>query len=186
MSAATALIPEGRWRIDRDHSSVNFAVAYLGVTKVRGRFMDLQGAIASADDRLDGDASVATGSVQTGSAVRDRHLQSADFLNAEQHPRLVFTLGGVHEDGERVVVEGELTLNGVTRPIAFAATPGGTAKDAYGHDRVGLQLDGAISRRDYGIAIDSDASLVGDEVELEVDLSLVREPEYLRHGADAA
>lgn len=185
MSAATALVPEGRWRIDRDHSSVNFAVAYLGVTRVRGRFMDLQGAIASADDGVHGDASVATSSVQTGSAVRDRHLQSADFLNAAQHPRLTFTLDAVREDGERVEVLGELTLNGVTRPIAFTATPGGTAQDAYGHDRVGLQLDGVISRRDYGIAIDSDAALVGDEIELEVDLSLVREPAYLRHEPGA-
>ena len=134
-SEMTALLPEGRWRIDRDHSSVNFAVTYLGVTKVRGRFMDLQGAIESADDRVAGEASVATGSVQTGSAVRDRHLQSADFLNAEEHPRLVFALGDVREVDRGLVVAGHLTLNGVTRDVAFAATPGGTARDAYGHDR---------------------------------------------------
>lgn len=175
-----ALVPAGRWRIDRDHSSVNFAVTYLGVTKVRGRFMDLQGTVESTDDHLAGEASVATGSVQTGSAVRDKHLQSADFLNADEYPRLVFALGDAREEGDHLVVDGRLTLNGVTRDVALEATPGGTARDAYGHDRVGLQLDGAISRRDYGIAIDSDESLVGNEIELEIDLSLVREPDYLR------
>ena len=169
------IVPEGRWRIDRDHSSVNFVVAYLGVTKVRGRFMDLIGTFEAADGELHGEASVATGSIQTGSAVRDRHLLSPDFLNAEENPRLVFSLDEVREEGDRCVVAGQLAMNGATHPIAFDAVPGGMAKDAYGHDRVGLELDGTISRRDFGIAIDSDGSLVGDEIGLEIDLSLVRE-----------
>ena len=169
------IVPEGRWRIDRDHSSVNFVVAYLGVTKVRGRFMDLAGAFEATDGTLHGEASVATGSIQTGSTVRDKHLLSPDFLNAQANPRLVFSVDEVRETDGRIMVAGTLAMNGATHPIAFEAVPGGVAKDTYGHDRVGLELDGAISRRDFGIAIDSDGSLVGDEITLEIDLSLVRE-----------
>ena len=184
---ASALVPDGRWRIDRDHSSVNFTVAYLGITRIRGRFMDLLGSFTASDGRLEGEASVAAGSIQTGSAVRDQHLQSADFLNAADHPRLVFALDEVAEGDEgRPIVHGRLSLNGVTQPVVFVVTPGGTAKDGYGHDRVGLQLDGAINRQDFGIRIDTDGMLVGEEIGIEIDLSLVREPDYLRHADIAA
>ena len=176
---AEAVVPEGHWVIDADHSSVNFIVEHLGITRLRGRFMDLLGRVESASGVLRGEASVATASVSTGSEIRDRHLQGPDFLNAEQHPRIVFALRGVHRDAGALVVDGALTLNGVTRPVALAATVGGAAKDPYGHDHVGLQLDGEIRRGDFGITFDPSGALVGESIALEIDLSLVREPDYL-------
>lgn len=176
---AEEIVPPGHWAIDPDHSSVNFAVEHLGITHLRGRFMDLAGRVESHGGALRGEASVAATSIATGSDVRDRHLQGADFLNAEQHPRIVFALGEIRRDGAVLVVDGTLELNGVRRPIALVATPGGMAKDPYGHDRVGLQLDGELERRDFGITFDAAGALVGERIVLEIDLSLVREADYV-------
>lgn len=187
--AVEEIVPPGHWVIDPDHSSVNFDVEHLGITHLRGRFMDLAGRVESIEGALRGDASVAATSIVTGSDVRDRHLQGADFLNAEQHPRITFSLGEVRRDGELLVVDGRLQMKGVTRPIALAATPGGLAKDPYGHDRVGLQLDGEIARRDFGITFDPAGALVGERIVLEIDLSLVREADYVvdaRERGDAS
>lgn len=177
---AVELVPDGHWTIDPDHSSVGFVVHHLGITRLRGRFADLTGTINAVDGGIDGTATVAANSVQTGSDARDRHLKGPDFLNVEVHPRLVFTLDGVEAKEQDFAVRGTITINGITRPIEFTAVSGGMAKDPYGHDRVGMSLAARISRRDFDIAFDPTGALVSDAVAIEIDLSLVRQPEYLR------
>ncbi len=176
----TELVPAGHWTIDGDHSSVGFVVHHLGITKLRGRFADLTGAFTAQDGELTGTATVAANTVQTGSDARDRHVKGPDFLNVEAHPLVTFTVESVRALAERFSVEGTLTLHGVTRPLTFVGTSGGMAKDPYGHDRVGLSMAATIRRSDFSIAFDPSGALVGNDVAIEIDLSLVRQPDYLR------
>jgi polyisoprenoid-binding protein YceI len=174
------LVPDGHWTIDGDHSSVGFVVHHLGITKLRGRFADVTGVFTAQDGALTGTATVAANTVQTGSDARDRHVKGPDFLNVEVNPLVTFTIESVQTLAERFSVEGTLTLNGVTRPITFVGTSGGMAKDPYGHDRVGLSMAATIRRSDFSIVFDPSGALVGNDVAIEIDLSLVRQPDYLR------
>lgn len=180
---APELLPSGRWTIDPDHSGVGFVVHHLGITRLRGRFTDVTGLLVMEDGRLSGTATVSANSFDTGNEARDRHVKGPDFLGAEMHPRIVFTVAGVRPDGDDAVVDGTLALHGETRPVELHAVSGGTAKDPYGHDRIGLSLTTSILRSDYGITFDRDGALVSDAVAIEIDLSLVRQPAYLRDVA---
>lgn len=172
--APGAIVPAGRWTIDPEHSSINFAIRHLGITTLRGRFTDFSGAVESDGSQIHGTAVVGAKSVQTGSEVRDRHLLSPDFLNADEHPRMAFEITKVRANHDDHIVEGEITINGVTRPIELVAFTGGIAKDPYGHDRCGLELRSEITRRDFEITFDPSGILVGEGVSLEIDLSLMR------------
>lgn len=176
------LIPPGRWTIDPDHSTVGFVVRHLGITKLRGRFSDMTGIIAVADGAVTGTATVVANSLDTGNDARDKHVKGPDFLHAETHPHIVFTLSGVRPNSGDFIVDGTLDLHGVTHDVVFHAVSGGMAKDPYGHDRVGVELTTQVLRSDYGITFDPTGALVSDAVNLEIDLSLVRQPEYLRNA----
>lgn len=175
-AAPGAMVPAGRWTIDPEHSSINFAIRHLGITTLRGRFTDFSGTLESDGEQVHGAAVVGAKSVQTGSEVRDRHLLSADFLNTDEHPRMAFEITKVRANHDDYIVEGEITINGVTRPIELEAYTGGLAKDPYGHDRCGLELRSEITRRDFEITFDPSGILVGEAVALEIDLSLMRTP----------
>jgi polyisoprenoid-binding protein YceI len=169
------VLPYGTWAVDPSHSSVNFAVRHLGISKVRGRFGDFSGSIAVSPDLARGVGTIGASSVQTGDDVRDQHLRSSDFLNAGAHPTITYDLLAVHRDGdEDFAFEGDLTINGVTRPIRLEASSGGLAIDPEGMERAALELEGAIRRRDFNLAYDGLEKLIGDKIELELDLSLIK------------
>jgi polyisoprenoid-binding protein YceI len=176
------LIPPGRWTIDPDHSTVGFVVRHLGITKLRGRFSDVAGAFAAIGDGVTGNATVVANSLETGNDARDKHVKGPDFLGAETHPHIILTITGVRPNSGDYIVDGTLELHGTTHDVVFHAVSGGTAKDPYGHDRVGIELTTRILRSEYGITFDPTGALVSDAVDLEIDLSLVRQPEYLRNA----
>ena len=182
VTPASALIPPGRWTIDPDHSTAGFVVTHLGITKLHGHFSDLSGSIAVEHGTVVGTATVVANSLSTGSDARDKHVKGPDFLDAETYPQLVFSIAGVRPNSGDFVVDGTLALHGLTRPLVLHAVNGGTAKDPYGHDRVGILMTAQVLRSDYGIRFDPTGALVSDTVELEIDLSLVRQPEYLRNA----
>jgi polyisoprenoid-binding protein YceI len=173
-SGAGTMVPAGHWTIDPEHSSVNFAIRHLGITTLRGRFAEFTGSVESDGAMIRGTGVVDAKSVHTGSDARDRHLLSPDFLNADQHPRMTFEITKVRANHDDYIVEGEITINGVTRPIVLEAFTGGVAKDPYGHDRCGLELRSEITRRDFEITFDPSGILVGEAIALEIDLSLMR------------
>jgi len=174
------LVPPGRWTIDPDHSTVGFVVRHLGITKLRGRLTDVTGAFAVEGGNVTGTATVVANSLNTGNDARDNHVKGPDFLQVEVHPHIVFTIAGVRPNSGDFIVDGTLQLHGETRQLTFHAVSGGTAKDPYGHDRVGISMTAQILRSDYGIRFDPTGALVSDAVELDIDLSLVRQPDYLR------
>ncbi len=144
----------GTWAIDPVHSEVSFVVRHMMVSKVRGRFDKFEGSIVTADDPLASTvtASVDLSSINTGQEQRDAHIRSADFFEVEKYPTMNFTSTAIKASEEGYVLEGDLTLKGVTRAVAFNLEISGFGPDAYGGTRCGFSASTQINRMDYGVA----------------------------------
>ena len=179
-ATATTQLSAGTWAIDPVHSSINFWVRHLMVSKVRGKFDAFSGAIVVGED---GTASVraeiAVDSVNTGNDQRDAHVKSADFFDVEKYPVATFTSRAVELNGNKYVLHGELTLKGVTRPVAldlefYGANPG------MGHGEVaGFEASVVVNRKDFGIDIDlpleTGGAVVGDKVTITLEIEAVKQ-----------
>lgn len=176
MTTATTEIPgyvQGTWTIDPVHSDVTFTVRHLGVTKVRGRFADFEGEIVTAPE-ITGSSVTATiraGSVDTGNEQRDGHVTSADFLDTEQIPSLTFRSTGVRADGDDYLIDGELTLHGVTKPVTLTAELGGFGPGmTEGSTVLGVSASTEVSRSDFGIGASVPTAVVSDKIRIELDI----------------
>ncbi|AOW91698.1 hypothetical protein BFN03_00680 [Rhodococcus sp. WMMA185] len=178
MTTATAALPNlaaGTWAIDPTHSSVEFSVRHLMVSKVRGRFDEFSGAITVAED---GTASVSAeiqiASIDTKHEGRDGHLKSPDYFDAEQFPTATFKSTGLRAKGDDYVVEGEFTLRGVTRTIELALEFNGV-NPGMGHGAVaGFEATTVINRKDFGITVDmpleTGGAVVGDKITITLEI----------------
>ena len=170
----TTQVPTGTWNLDPVHSSVNFAVKHSGVMTFRGTFGEIGASLA--DGRLEGTAKVA--SVVVDDENLAGHLQTPDFFDAEQHPELRFTSTTIERDGERISIEGDLTLRGVSQPVELSGTVSGPITDGYGNQRFGLDVETTVNRRDYGIDWSADLPsgepMLADDVVITANLALVQ------------
>ena len=173
-TAEQTQLPTGTWNLDPVHSSVNFAVKHSGVMTFRGTFGEIGASLA--DGRLEGTAKVA--SVVVDDENLAGHLQTPDFFDAEQHPELRFTSTTIERDGERISIEGDLTLRGVSRPVEISGTVSGPITDGYGNQRLGLDVETTVNRRDYGIDWSADLpsgeQMLADDVVITANLALVQ------------
>ncbi len=144
----------GTWAIDPVHSEVSFVVRHMMVSKVRGRFDKFEGTFVTAEDPLSSSvtAKVDLTSINTGQEQRDAHIRSADFFEVEKYPEMTFTSTGVKSGEEGFILEGDLTLKGVTKAVAFNLELSGFGPDAYGGTRAGFSATTQINRLDYGVA----------------------------------
>ncbi|MDY6997720.1 MAG: YceI family protein, partial [Actinomycetota bacterium] len=155
MTTATAALSTGTWAIDPVHSSVGFSVRHLMVSKVRGEFDSVSGAVTVAEDGTPSvRAEIAVDSVNTRNEQRDAHLKSADFFDVENYPVATFTSTAVRQAGENYVLDGEFTLKGITRPISLDLEFNGVSP-GMGHGEVaGFEASVVLNRKDFGIDID--------------------------------
>ena len=181
-TSKSTLVPTGTWSVDPVHSTVGFSVKHLGIATVRGKFEDFEGTleIGEGDETARAYGTVQGVSINTGDAGRDDHLRSADFFGVEQNPELRFESTQVAPvDDETFEVVGDLTMNGVTKPITLTAEVQGEETDPWGNERVGLEITGKLSRGDYGMkfnqALGSGNVLVSDQVKLSLDVSAVKQ-----------
>jgi polyisoprenoid-binding protein YceI len=146
----------GTWAIDPVHSEVSFVVRHMMVSKVRGRFDKFDGTIVTAEDPLQSSvtAKVDLTSINTGQEQRDAHIRSADFFEVEKYPEMTFVSTGIKQGEEGFVLEGDLTLKGVTKAVAFDLEVNGFGPDAYGGTRVGFSAITQINRKDFGVSFD--------------------------------
>ncbi|GAA1230148.1 YceI family protein [Prauserella halophila] len=178
MSAATQ-IPgyiAGTWTIDPVHSEVTFITRHLGVSKVRGQFTDFDGTIVTGDDITGSsvEATIRAASINTKNDQRDTHVKSDEFLDVEQFPTLSFRSTGIRAAGEGYVIDGELTLHGVTKPVSLEAELGGFGDGmAEGSKVVGIEAKTEISRSDFGVAASLPTAVVADKVKIELDIEAV-------------
>jgi polyisoprenoid-binding protein YceI len=157
MSTTAVDIPgyvAGTWAIDPVHSEVSFVVRHMMVSKVRGRFDKFEATIVTAENPLESSvtATVDVTSINTGQEQRDAHIRSADFFEAEKHPTMTFTSTGVRPDGDQFLLDGDLTVRGVTKPVTFKLEVSGFGPDAYGGTRAGFSATTEINRHDFGVS----------------------------------
>ena len=159
MSSTAVEIPgyvAGTWAIDPVHSEVSFTVRHMMVSKVRGRFDKFEGSFTTAENPLDSavTASVDLSTINTGQEQRDAHIRSADFFEVEKHTHMTFASTGIRVDGGDFLLDGDLTLKGITRPVTFKLDVNGFGPDAYGGTRVGFSATTEINRKEFGVNFD--------------------------------
>ena len=154
MSAEIPGYIAGTWAVDPVHSEVSFVVRHMMVSKVRGRFDKFEGSFTTAENPLDSTvtASVDLSSINTGQEQRDAHIRSADFFEVEKYPTMTFTSTGIKAGEEGFVLEGDLTIKGITRAVAFNLEVSGFGPDAYGGTRAGFSATTVINRVDFGVS----------------------------------
>ena len=184
-TTATTEIPgyvAGRWTIDPVHSDISFTARHMMVSKVRGHFREFAGEIVTAEDPRDSQvtATIDVASVDTNNEGRDGHVRSGDFFDIANHPTASFRSTGVRvEDGE-FVVDGELTLKGVTKQVPLTLEINGFGPDAQGGYRAGFTARGKFNRNDFGVsfgAVTNGIAVVGDTIELTLEIEGVLQPQ---------
>jgi len=173
-----ATLPAGTFNIDPSHSRVGFSARHAMVTKVRGSFNDYTGAAVVADGVASINIDITVASVDTRNADRDGHLQSADFFDVANFPKIIFASTSVKESGsEKLSVEGNLTIKDVTKPITIEFEYSGTATDPFGNARFGFEGAAEINRKDFGLtwnaALETGGILVSENIKLEFEISTI-------------
>jgi polyisoprenoid-binding protein YceI len=170
-----------RWNLDSDHSTIEFRVTHMVVSKTTGRFTDYAGFIdmdAETGTVKTIEATIKTGSVNTNHEKRDAHLRNADFLDVEHYPTITFKMKNYKKTAEGYTAVGDLTLHGVTKEITLAGQYNGATKDPWGNTRAGFSAEGKLNRKDFGMVwnktLDSGGLVVGDEVQIRLDIECIK------------
>lgn len=170
-----------KWTIDPTHSEVGFKVKHMMFTNVKGLFNDYSADIDFNNDLKDANLQFEAkiNSIFTNNADRDNHLKSADFFDAEQYPTLNFKSTNIQGNGNEYEITGDLTIKGITKPVTLNAEFSGLMTDPWGNTKVGLNLDGKINRKDFGLtynaALETGGVLVGEDVKLNAEIQLVEQ-----------
>jgi polyisoprenoid-binding protein YceI len=172
----------GTYELDAAHKRVGFVVRHLMVSKVRGQFAQASATITIAEDPLQSavTASITTVSVETGQPDRDNHLRSGDFFEAEKYPTIEFRSTGVKSHaGAEFVLDGDLTIKGVTKPVELVVEFEGAATSPYGQAVFGFSATTEIDREDWGLtynmALESGGVMIGKKVKIEIEGEAIRQ-----------
>ncbi len=179
ITAAATQIPgyvAGTWKLDPAHTYIGFTVKHMMVARVRGRFKEFEGTIVTADDPLASTATVTiqAGSIDTNQEFRDNHIRSGDFFDAANHPTITFALKGLRPGTDGLVVDGELTMRGVTKPITLSAELPTIGPDGKGGTKAGFSMSGEVDRYEWGVnyngPVPGGGSVISDKVQLVLDV----------------
>lgn len=179
---STTLFSQTTWTVDKAHTKVGFSVSYLVITDVEGYFKDYDAQITIDSDDLSTaniELSVNTSSIFTDNDKRDNHLRSDDFFNAEKYPQMVFKSKSMKKVSDnKYKLAGDLTIRDVTKQVELDVKYNGTVKDPWGNTKAGFKVTGVIDRFDYNLkwdkSIETGSLVVGKDVELVIDLQLVK------------
>jgi len=170
----------GRYEIDPGHSTVGFEARHLMVTKVRGNFQQFSGAIEVGETYEDSRVAVEidAASIDSGNRERDNHLRTSDFLGVPDYPQLTFESRAVRTERGKPVVDGDLTIRGVTRPVTLACEFEGGVVDPWGEERIAFTGSTQINREDWGmtwnVPMDGSKLLVSKDIKIVIDVQAVR------------
>lgn len=166
----------GTWKIDPTHSEVGFSIRHLAISKVKGKFEKFDATFETGENPLDStvSATAEVASVNTNQADRDGHLRTGDFFLADKFPELSFVSTGARADGGDFLVDGDLTMRGVTKPVTFAFEFGGFGEDAYGNYKAGFTATTVVKREDFGLTwnapLEKGGLLLGSDVTINIDV----------------
>lgn len=183
MATQTSAPTRTTWIIDPDHTHAEFAVRHMMIATVKGRFAEVRGTLQADESdpsRSSIELEIGAGSIDTRVEQRDQHLRSADFLDAENHPKITFRSKRIEPTGDdRYRVVGDLTIRGTTHEVELDVREEGRGKDPWGGERVGFSVDGRVNRGDYGLkwnqTLETGGVLVGEEVKIHIDAELVKQ-----------
>jgi polyisoprenoid-binding protein YceI len=168
------------WNIDPVHSEVGFSVRHMMVSKVRGRFTKFSGQFVTAEDPLQSSvtAEIDLTSINTGQEQRDQHIQSADFFEVETYPTMTYKSTGIRvEDGE-YILDGDLTLKGVTKNVPLRLELQGFGEDNYGGYRAGFTATGELNRSDFNVNFNvpmaNGGVVVADKIQLHLEIEAIK------------
>jgi polyisoprenoid-binding protein YceI len=171
----------GTYAIDASHTHAGFVVRHLMVSKVRGAFSGVSGTVTVAeaigDSKVEVEIDPAT--IDTRDAGRDEHLRSADFFGTEEHPAITYVSSSLRKDGADWVLDGDLTIKGVTQPVRLDVEFLGAVTDPWGGSRLGFTASGELDREDWGLnwnqALEAGGVVVGKKATLEIEAELIKQ-----------
>ncbi|MFF2447047.1 YceI family protein [Neobacillus sp. NPDC058068] len=171
-----------KWNVDTAHSSIDFSIRHMMVSKVKGTFHTFEASIeADLDDLTTAsiEFSVDVNSVDTRNEDRDNHLRSADFFDVENNPKMTFkSTKIIKKSPGEYEITGDLTIRGTTNPETFTLTYEGSGKDPWGNVKAGFEAHGSISRSEYGLkwnaALETGGVLVADQVQITLEVQAAK------------
>lgn len=179
-SLGSSILPvAGVWDLDPGHTEVAFTGRHFMLTKVRGRFTGVTGAVTVAEDPNAStvEVEIDMSTVESGNATRDEHLRSPELFDVAAHPTATFRSTAIDWHGGVGQMTGDLTIHGVTRGVTFEVTYEGYAKDPWGGHRAVASARTTLNREDFGVtwnmALETGGILVSKEIELEINLEAV-------------
>jgi len=174
---STATLTSTKWSIDPTHSEVSFKVKHLVISTVTGDFKSFEGGAESTSEDFQGaEISFAAhiASIDTNQSDRDKHLKSADFFDAENYPKMSFN--GILEGN---LLKGELTIKDITKEVEMTADFGGVVQDPYGQTKAGFELEGKISRKEFGLTwnaiTEAGSVVVSDQFRILANIQVVKQ-----------
>jgi polyisoprenoid-binding protein YceI len=171
------------YNIDAAHSEITFKVKHLMITNVTGNFTSFKANLEANNEDFT-DASIQfeadVNSINTNNEQRDAHLKGEDFFAAEQFPTLNFTSTSFEKIGEAAyALHGQLTIKGNTKPITLQVEYGGTMIDPWGQTKAGFEINGKISRKEFGLTwaatTEAGGIVVSDEVKLQLNVQMIKQ-----------
>lgn len=172
----------GAWEIDSGGSYVGFVIRHLMIAKIRGQFESVRGEIVTADDHLDSSVTVTidAASFRTSDAVKNEQVTSSAFLDADHYPSLTFGSTGVHSDHGLFLIEGDLTIRGLSRPITLNAAPPQFGPNQSGAMSLGMSAHTRIRRSDFGVSLNAPlargGSMLGEDVDVLLEIEATFKP----------
>ncbi|TDF35614.1 hypothetical protein EYS14_19585 [Alteromonadaceae bacterium M269] len=164
----------GKYVIDQNHSGVTFKVSHLGFTNLVGRFNEMSGDITASDNKSSLNVVIKTASIDTNHDKRDDHLRSPDFFNAKQFPTISFSSAlDVRKVKGKDVIDGELTMLGVSKPVRLQVEKGNEGKDPWGLYRVGYIATTTVKRSDFGMNFMQEG--IGDDIQVVINIEAVKQ-----------
>lgn len=171
-----------KWVLDPTHSELEFKVKHLMITTVTGKFTDFTATLATEDEDFSSadvtfEAQIA--SISTSNTDRDNHLKSGDFFDAETYPTMKFETASLTKKDDDYVLNGELTVKGITKPVKLNVEFGGVATDPWGNVKAGFTLNGKINRTEFGLtwnaALETGGVMVSEDVRILGELQFVKQ-----------
>jgi polyisoprenoid-binding protein YceI len=165
-----------KWNLDPTHSEITFKVRHMMISNVKGAFTQFSAELEAEDDTFKNakvNATIQTASINTHNTERDAHLKGEDFFNAAANPEITFESNALNSE-----ITGNLTLNGVTKPIQLDVDFGGINVDPWGNTKAGFSFEGKINRKDFNLnwnaALETGGVMVSDEVKIAGELQFVK------------
>lgn len=171
------------WIIDPAHSNVQFKIQHMMISYVRGSFSELEGTIELNEEDISKstiNVTIATASIDTNNAKRDKHLRSGDFFDVETFPAMTYRSKSISPQEQNTLkVFGSLTLHGITKEVILEVTgPTPPVTDPWGNVRRGAQATASLNRKDFGLTwnkvLETGGLLVGDKVKILIEVELIK------------